>query len=411
MAIKQSLFAGAVLLQVFALSHSAAAESVALGNGVIVQQTADYVGSVGEDADMRFELGSVWSDELGVSVRGAFGAYLSDDVALGLIVEFGKNQREVLANAGIAFTDTTSLVGSVGYLAEKVDFGLGREKTSQMQYSVGLHNDSGFLYASAMALDAYYLDGKAHSVTSIDGNATGIQLTSTYDLTDTTQVKIASGYEWLKWRDGSKDSGFINGVALNQILTDNLSLHAVARLSNSELVYGGGLDFQFASSIGAQKLGFDYTRIDGRNGIRNDDRIQATWSINLGAPAATTSTDVAGLKDTTGTIHATSEIATNRKARKFLNALLKKPQQFSKRPLVRLAAVPVLASCGDGTVNTGEACDDGNTSNNDGCNVSCKLEFCGDGVVNGVEQCDNGNITGSSTGTECSTNCTFVILD
>ena len=84
MAIKQSLFAGAALLQVFALTHSAAAESVAPGNGVIVQQTADYVGLVGEDADMRFELGSVWSDELGDYVLGPVRAAGAKSAEAGL---------------------------------------------------------------------------------------------------------------------------------------------------------------------------------------------------------------------------------------------------------------------------------------------------------------------------------------
>jgi cysteine-rich repeat protein len=45
------------------------------------------------------------------------------------------------------------------------------------------------------------------------------------------------------------------------------------------------------------------------------------------------------------------------------------------------------ASCGDGFVRTGvEQCDDGNTSNTDGCVGSCKTATCGDGFVRaGVE--------------------------
>ncbi|MGC3998496.1 MAG: putative Ig domain-containing protein [Anaeromyxobacter sp.] len=49
--------------------------------------------------------------------------------------------------------------------------------------------------------------------------------------------------------------------------------------------------------------------------------------------------------------------------------------------------------CGDGSVDAGEACDDGNTVANDGCNATCQAEVCGDGVVQpGIgEQCDDGN--------------------
>ena len=49
--------------------------------------------------------------------------------------------------------------------------------------------------------------------------------------------------------------------------------------------------------------------------------------------------------------------------------------------------------CGDGIVNTGEECDDGNTKDNDGCSSSCRYEYCGDGIVQQAlgEQCDDGN--------------------
>ncbi len=35
----------------------------------------------------------------------------------------------------------------------------------------------------------------------------------------------------------------------------------------------------------------------------------------------------------------------------------------------------VCTNCGDGTIEGGEACDDGNGSNNDGCSSSCAIEF------------------------------------
>jgi len=48
--------------------------------------------------------------------------------------------------------------------------------------------------------------------------------------------------------------------------------------------------------------------------------------------------------------------------------------------------------CGDGTLDTGEACDDGNTVSRDGCRADCrKIEICGDGIVDENESCDDGN--------------------
>ena len=58
-------------------------------------------------------------------------------------------------------------------------------------------------------------------------------------------------------------------------------------------------------------------------------------------------------------------------------------------PVVQVA----IAFCGNGIIDPGEACDDGNFTSGDGCTSQCVVEFCGDGVVNngGAELCDDGN--------------------
>ncbi|APR77625.1 Putative exoglucanase a (1,4-beta-cellobiosidase) protein [Minicystis rosea] len=56
------------------------------------------------------------------------------------------------------------------------------------------------------------------------------------------------------------------------------------------------------------------------------------------------------------------------------------------------------AVCGDGFVGPNEACDDGNQLDNDGCTNACKLPGCGDGIVQTGEQCDIG-AQNSNTGT------------
>jgi len=51
-----------------------------------------------------------------------------------------------------------------------------------------------------------------------------------------------------------------------------------------------------------------------------------------------------------------------------------------------------LAVCGDGYVHLGhEECDDGNSDNEDDCTDTCEDAECGDGFVQGVEECDDGN--------------------
>ena len=63
--------------------------------------------------------------------------------------------------------------------------------------------------------------------------------------------------------------------------------------------------------------------------------------------------------------------------------------------------------CGDGAVDPGEECDDGNADNTDACLDTCMNASCGDGFVqDGVEACDDAN--GDDTD-ECPGSCQMAI--
>jgi cysteine-rich repeat protein len=51
----------------------------------------------------------------------------------------------------------------------------------------------------------------------------------------------------------------------------------------------------------------------------------------------------------------------------------------------------VPAKCGNGTIDPGEQCDDGNGGNGDGCDEDCQPSACGNGLVGLDEECDDGN--------------------
>ena len=55
---------------------------------------------------------------------------------------------------------------------------------------------------------------------------------------------------------------------------------------------------------------------------------------------------------------------------------------------------PDIAACGNGDIDLGEACDDGNTADGDGCSSDCRSEYCGDGVLADFEACDGENLGG-----------------
>ncbi len=69
------------------------------------------------------------------------------------------------------------------------------------------------------------------------------------------------------------------------------------------------------------------------------------------------------------------------------------------------------ADCGDSVLDTGEECDDGNTTPGDGCSATCVIEtqgVCGDGTQGIGEQCDDGN---TASGDGCSANCEIELVE
>jgi cysteine-rich repeat protein len=69
-----------------------------------------------------------------------------------------------------------------------------------------------------------------------------------------------------------------------------------------------------------------------------------------------------------------------------------------------------LPSCGDGTHDSGEECDDGNRASCDGCDEHCRIEpgpVCGDGVRNRAcgEECDDGALNSDTSPNACRRDC------
>ena len=79
-----------------------------------------------------------------------------------------------------------------------------------------------------------------------------------------------------------------------------------------------------------------------------------------------------------------------------------------KCDLATYSCVPrPTAACGDGVINQGEVCDDGNKVDGDGCSKDCKSnEKCGNGIVDTTkgEQCDDGNMINTDA---CTNTCTL----
>ena len=69
------------------------------------------------------------------------------------------------------------------------------------------------------------------------------------------------------------------------------------------------------------------------------------------------------------------------------------PTRDTGRTSARFDAGDAQAVCGNGTVEAGEDCDDGNRFNDDGRSNTCQRANCGDGQVNPLEEdCDDGKL-------------------
>ncbi len=70
--------------------------------------------------------------------------------------------------------------------------------------------------------------------------------------------------------------------------------------------------------------------------------------------------------------------------------------------------------CGNGVVEDGEACDDGNQVGGDGCEPDCQIGevLCGNGVLDRGETCDDGNqASDDGCSASCVTECGFLCLE
>ena len=75
------------------------------------------------------------------------------------------------------------------------------------------------------------------------------------------------------------------------------------------------------------------------------------------------------------------------------------------------SACAAIGTCGDGTVDPDEECDDNNQDSSDSCTSACKLNVCGDGALDPeVEECDLGSRNGRTCSSTYGSSCTACTL-
>lgn len=191
------------------------------------------------------------------------------------------------------------------------------------------------------------------------------------------------------------------------------------------LVYDAPADHGFAVAVGG--FGIDATGDSACAGI---DRVVSTSSNNNSQPApppptatpASTSTSTATAAATstatpTRTATPTNTPTATRTVTPTGSAASTATATATNTATETPTATPPPV-CSNGVIEGGEACDDGNGMNGDGCSPTCAIELgwacagqpsvcttgCGDGVQAGSEQCDDGNLLG---GDGCRVDCSI----
>lgn len=234
----------------------------------------------------QWQVAPTYSELFGFGLRTAIGGYVTEDFALGAIIDVGEYRNEYLANAGIHINDSMRLIGSVGILKEQEEFvqGEGREDVQQREYGLGLKGNYDAGIIRGFEVNAYHTNGNSDADSVETGDLTGLQFVTQLQPADGTDLRIGTGYERAKWDGGAIDEGFtLQALGAHQ-LSDTLSMNFEAKSAETENVYAVGLTQDLSNAdIRNSRLNVDLMRIEAKHGISDDTRIAVNWTVGFGA--------------------------------------------------------------------------------------------------------------------------------
>jgi cysteine-rich repeat protein len=214
--------------------------------------------------------------------------------------------------------------------------------------------------------------------------------------------------------DAPADTASSRGSGPGATLAGGTPLYMAPEQHRGQPPTPGSDQFSFCLALYRAIAGRDPFGLEARAGWARGEGGAASLAgaPSAGAPAAMLAVLARGLAVAPEARHASMD--------SLLNALVSArggaPGPSRVRWLAPAAAVVALVAglgvaalrlrargtCGNGVVEAGEECDDGNRSDEDGCLRTCRLARCGDGHRRaGVEECDDGP-TGSAG---CSPTC------
>ncbi len=246
----------------------------------------------------RFRIGPRWSEQYGWAIDARGGMMLSEALAVGLVVTFGENDRELVFNTGLQLDDTTIIIGTLAGHQQNVRVGDDREWVDQLEGGISLRSDDGVGFIGGYEANAYA------TRSSTGGSlATGTILGAEYNVLmhpiEGMTARLGAGYEKITWDDGSDPTeGWTANLNVTQKVGETVSLKAGIDLGQSEDRYTAGTEFLLADGGGTNgRLGLEYSYIVDKDGGDDDQRLTAYWRMGFGEgsnPAASSAVGYAG---------------------------------------------------------------------------------------------------------------------
>ena len=265
----------AVLLSGTALASDATAPSA--------EQVVNSLAVYHQTDTSRFRIGPRWSEQYGWAIDARGGMMLSEALAVGLVVTFGENDRELVFNTGLQLDDTTIIIGTLAGHQQNVRVGDEREWVDQLEGGISLRSDDGVGFIGGYEANAYA------TRSSTGGSlATGTILGAEYNVLmnpiEGMTARLGAGYEKITWDDGSDPTeGWTANINVTQKVGETVSLKAGIDLGQSEDRYTAGTEFLLADNGNSNsRLGLEYSYIVDKDGGDDDQRLSAYWRMGFG---------------------------------------------------------------------------------------------------------------------------------
>jgi hypothetical protein len=288
-ALLAGISCGTALICSNALAAELAAPSMEqVLNSVVFTQQSDTA---------HFQVGPRWSEQYGWAIDARGAMMLSEALAVGLVVTYGENDRELVFNTGLQLDDKTIIIGTLAGHQQNVPVGDDREWVDQLEGGVSLRSDDGVGFIGGYEINAYgtssSTDGSLDTGTMLGAEA-NLLLHPIAGMT----ARLGAGYEKIDWADGDPTEGWTANLNVTQKVGDALTLKLGIDLGQSEDRYTAGTELLIADTGSSNsRLGLDYSYIVDKDGGDDEQRLTAYWRMGIGEDskaAASTAVGYAG---------------------------------------------------------------------------------------------------------------------